>query len=78
MMYRTLSVLLENGSVALSQVIGFFSQCGYNGYNIESRIVAPTDDPTLPRMTIQTVSDEKCLSKLKSNYTSWLMCYASA
>ncbi len=42
-----------------------FSQ---RGYNIESLTVAPTDDPTLSRMTIQTVGDEKCLSKSKSNY----------
>ncbi len=75
MMRRILSVLLENESGALSRVIGLFSQ---RGYNIESLTVAPTDDPTLSRMTIQTVGDEKCLSKLKSNCTSWLMCCASA
>lgn len=59
-MRRILSVLLENESGALSRVIGLFSQ---RGYNIESLTVAPTDDPTLSRMTIQTVGDEKCLSK---------------
>ncbi len=74
MMRRILSVLLENESGALSRVIGLFSQ---RGYNIESLTVAPTDDPTLSRMTIQTVGDEK-VSKLKSSCTSWLMCCASA
>ena len=54
-MRRILSVLLENESGALSRVIGLFSQ---RGYNIESLTVAPTDDPTLSRMTIQTVGDE--------------------
>ncbi|VEB50592.1 Acetolactate synthase small subunit [Salmonella enterica subsp. enterica] len=58
MMRRILSVLLENESGALSRVIGLFSQ---RGYNIESLTVAPTDDPTLSRMTIQTVGDEKVL-----------------
>ncbi|HFF5854668.1 TPA: acetolactate synthase small subunit [Shigella flexneri] len=58
-MRRILSVLLENESGALSRVIGLFSQ---RGYNIESLTVAPTDDPTLSRMTIQTVGDEKAVA----------------
>lgn len=59
---RILSVLLENESGALSRVIGLFSQ---RGYNIESLTVAPTDDPTLSRMTIQTVGDEKVLEQIE-------------
>ncbi len=59
-MRRILSVLLENESGALSRVIGLFSQ---RGYNIESLTVAPTDDPTLSRMTIQTKGMQKFLSK---------------
>lgn len=62
-MRRILSVLLENESGALSRVIGLFSQ---RGYNIESLTVAPTDDPTLSRMTIQTVGDEKVLEHLQT------------
>ena len=61
-MRRILSVLLENESGALSRVIGLFSQ---RGYNIESMTVAPTDDPTLSRMTIQTVGDEKVLEQIE-------------
>ncbi|MXP67177.1 acetolactate synthase small subunit [Pantoea sp. Aalb] len=61
-MRRILSVLLENESGALSRVIGLFSQ---RGYNIESLTVAPTDDPTLSRMTIQTVGDEKILEQIE-------------
>ena len=41
-MRRTLSVLLENESGALSRVVGLFSQ---RAFNIESLTVAPTDDP---------------------------------
>ena len=61
-MRRILSVLLENESGALSRVVGLFSQ---RGYNIESLTVAPTDDPTLSRMTIQTVGDEKVLEQIE-------------
>ena len=64
-MRRILSVLLENESGALSRVIGLFSQ---RGYNIESLTVAPTDDPTLSRMTIQTVGDEKVLEQMQREY----------
>lgn len=75
MMRRILSVLLENESGALSRVIGLFSQ---RGYNIESLTVAPTDDPTLSRMTIQTVGDEKVLEQIEKQLHKWLMCCASA
>ena len=61
-MRRILSVLLENESGALSRVIGLFAQ---RGYNIESLTVAPTDDPTLSRMTIQTVGDAKVLEQIE-------------
>lgn len=61
-MRRILSVLLENESGALSRVIGLFSQ---RGYNIESLTVAPTDDPPLSRMTIQTMGDEKVLEQIE-------------
>jgi acetolactate synthase-1/3 small subunit len=61
-MRRILSILLENESGALSRVIGLFSQ---RGYNIESLTVATTDDPTLSRMTIQTVGDQKVLEQIE-------------
>ncbi|MBD1226584.1 MULTISPECIES: acetolactate synthase small subunit [Xenorhabdus] len=61
-MRRILSVLLENESGALSRVVGLFSQ---RGYNIESLTVAPTDDPTLSRMTIQTKGDAKVLEQIE-------------
>ena len=50
-MRRIISILLENEPGALSRVIGLFSQ---RGYNIETLNVAPTDDPTLSRLTLTT------------------------
>lgn len=61
-MRRVLSVLLENESGALSRVVGLFSQ---RGYNIDSLTVAPTDDPTLSRMTIQTFCDDNALEQIE-------------
>ncbi|SHG81762.1 acetolactate synthase small subunit [Ferrimonas marina] len=56
MQRNILSILLENESGALSRVVGLFAQ---RGYNIESLTVAPTDDPTLSRLTITTsVTDQ--------------------
>ena len=61
-MRRILSVLLENESGALSRVVGLFSQ---RAFNIESLTVAPTDDPTLSRMTIEAYGDEKVLEQIE-------------
>ena len=61
-MRRTLSVLLENDSGALSRVVGLFSQ---RAFNIESLTVAPTDDPTLSRMTIVAKGDEGILEQIE-------------
>ena len=51
-----ISVLLENEAGALSRVAGLFSA---RGYNIESLTVAPTDDPTLSRMTLVTTGQRR-------------------
>ena len=61
-MRHIISLLLENEPGALSRVVGLFSQ---RNYNIESLTVAPTDDPTLSRMTIQTVGDQKVLEQIE-------------
>ena len=61
-MRRTLSVLLEYESGALSRVVGLFSQ---RAFNIESLTVAPTDDPTLSRMTIVAKGDEGILEQIE-------------
>lgn len=60
-MRHIISLLLENESGALSRVAGLFSA---RGYNIESLTVAPTDDPTLSRMTIVTHGDEAIIEQI--------------
>ena len=50
-MRRIISMLMENEPGALSRVVGLFSQ---RGYNIETLNVAPTNDPTLSRLTLTT------------------------
>ena len=54
-MRHIISVLIENESGALSRLVGLFSQ---RGYNIETLTVAPTDDPTLSRLTLTTSGDD--------------------
>jgi acetolactate synthase-1/3 small subunit len=61
LMRRIISLLLENESGALSRVVGLFSQ---RAYNIETLTVAPTEDPTLSRMTIVTTGDERVIEQI--------------
>jgi len=60
-MRHIISVLLENESGALSRVAGLFSA---RGYNIESLTVAPTDDPSLARMTIVTTGSDEIVEQI--------------
>lgn len=50
-MRHVISILMENEPGALSRVAGLFSA---RGYNIESLSVAPTEDPSVSRMTLTT------------------------
>ena len=60
--YRhTISVLLENEPGALSRVAGLFSA---RGYNIETLTVAPTENPTLSRMTIVTIGTDSVVEQI--------------
>jgi acetolactate synthase-1/3 small subunit len=61
-MRHIISVLLENEAGALSRVAGLFSA---RGYNIESLTVAPTDDPSLSRMTLVTTGNEDIIEQIK-------------
>ncbi len=61
MMRHIISILLENEAGALSRVAGLFSA---RGYNIESLTVAPTDDPSLSRMTIVTSGTEEIIEQI--------------
>lgn len=60
-MRHIISVLLENESGALSRVAGLFSA---RGYNIESLTVAPTEDPSLSRMTIVTRGADSIIEQI--------------
>lgn len=60
-MRHILSLLLENEAGALSRVAGLFSA---RGYNIEALTVAPTEDPSVSRMTIVTRGDERVIEQI--------------
>ena len=60
-MRHIISLLLENEPGALSRVAGLFSA---RGYNIESLSVAPTEDATVSRMTIETTGSEEVLEQI--------------
>lgn len=60
-MRHIISLLLENEPGALSRVAGLFSA---RGYNIESLSVAPTEDPSVSRMTIETTGSEQVLEQI--------------
>jgi acetolactate synthase-1/3 small subunit len=60
-MRHIISILLENEPGALSRVVGLFSA---RGYNIETLTVAPTEDPSLSRMTIVTVGSEDVIEQI--------------
>jgi len=60
-MRHIISILMENESGALSRVAGLFSA---RGYNIESLTVAPTDDPTLSRMTLVTRGSDEIIEQI--------------
>ena len=60
-MKRVIALLMENQPGALSRVVGLFSQ---RGYNIESLIVAPTEDPSLSRLTMTTEGDSQVVEQI--------------
>jgi len=52
---------MENEAGALSRVVGLFAA---RGYNIESLTVAPTEDPTLSRMTLVTRGSDEIIEQI--------------
>lgn len=60
-MRHIISVLLENEAGALARVVGLFAA---RGYNIETLNVAPTEDPTLSRMTIVTIGSDAIIEQI--------------
>lgn len=60
-MRHIIAIQLQNEAGALGRVAGLFST---RGYNIESLSVAPTDDPTVSRITLVTVLTDAALTQL--------------
>jgi len=60
-MRHIISILIENEAGALSRVAGLFSA---RGYNIESLTVAPTEDPSLSRMTLVTRGTDEIIEQI--------------
>lgn len=62
-MRHVISVLLENEVGALTRMTGLFST---RGYNIDSLNVAPTDDPTVSRVTLVISGSDGAISQLNA------------
>ena len=60
-MRHIISILLENESGALSRVAGLFSA---RGYNIQSLTVAPTEEPSLSRLTLVTSGSDEIIEQI--------------
>jgi acetolactate synthase I/III small subunit len=56
-----IAILLQNEAGALTRVAGLFSS---RGYNIESLSVAPTDDPTVSRITLVTKGSDAVIQQI--------------
>ena len=60
-MRHIISVLLANEAGALSRVAGLFSA---RGYNIESLTVAPTQTPSVSRLTLTTTGSDEVSAQI--------------
>ncbi|MEZ5500865.1 MAG: acetolactate synthase small subunit [Steroidobacteraceae bacterium] len=60
-MRHIIGIVLQNESGALSRVTGLFST---RGYNIESLSVAPTNDPTVSRITLVTTGPDAVIRQI--------------
>ena len=59
---RWISLYVENQVGVLSKISGLFSG---KSYNLDSLTVGTTEDPTISRMTIATVSDDETFEQIK-------------
>jgi acetolactate synthase I/III small subunit len=60
-MRHIIAILLQNEAGALTRVAGLFFT---RGYNIESLSVAPTDDPTVSRITLVTKGEDPVIQQI--------------
>jgi acetolactate synthase-1/3 small subunit len=62
-MRHIIAINLQNEAGALTRVAGLFST---RGFNIESLSVAPTDDPTVSRITLVTRGSDSVIQQIVS------------
>ncbi len=62
-MRHVISVLLQNEVGALTRMTGLFST---RGYNIDTLNVAPTEDPTISRVTLVTSGSDAAIAQLNT------------
>jgi len=60
-MRHIISILIANEAGALSRVVGLFSA---RNFNIESLTVAPTEDPSLSRITVVTEGSDRIIEQI--------------
>lgn len=60
-MRHIISMLMQNEAGALVRMAGMFSQ---RGFNIETLNVAPTEDPTVSRLTLVTTGTDDVLEQI--------------
>jgi acetolactate synthase-1/3 small subunit len=62
-MRHLIAILLQNEAGALTRVAGLIST---RGYNIESLSVAPTNDPTVSRVTLVTIGSDQVIAQINA------------
>jgi acetolactate synthase-1/3 small subunit len=62
-MRHIIAILLQNEAGALTRVTGLISA---RGYNIESLSVAPTNDPTVSRVTLVTIGSDAVIAQINA------------
>ena len=62
-MRHLIAILLQNEAGALTRVTGLISS---RGYNIESLSVAPTNDPTVSRVTLVTTGSDHVIAQINA------------
>ena len=62
-MRHLIALLLQNEAGALTRVTGLISS---RGYNIDSLSVAPTNDPTVSRVTLVTIGSDAVIAQINA------------
>ena len=62
-MRHVIAILLQNEAGALTRVTGLISA---RGFNIESLSVAPTNDPTVSRVTLVTTGSDAVIAQINA------------